>query len=266
MLGLVDLLRRNLPAKGSISWFLLSWSAFTVFFFTISKSKLPGYILPAVPPLVLLTTGLWAHKDRRDWKLAGSALLTSVLALICAMVLASRVRRLPAESLFTEAWVWRWIAGIACAGLLLCLLAFTRRKALTAVTTCILVLSGVELSHRYLLPRLDRVFSARPATPLLVLWHDENIRGCVYGLQRSWAYGLNFYAHRELPECSFPVSLSVQAIVSEQGLNDLFRMEKEQPQRGHVKPFTGGRMNQNIYLVGIRPPLAAHSPGGGKPQ
>src|SRR5712672_308517 len=266
VLGLVDLLRRNLPARGSISWFLVSWSLFTVFFFTISRSKLPGYVLPAVPPLAFLAARLWARRDGRDWQLAGSPLLTSGLALICAGVLASRIRRLPTESLFTEAWVWRWIAGIACAGLLLCLLAFTRRKALTAAATCILVLSGVELSNRYLLPRLDQTFSARQVTPLLVLWHDENLRGCVYGLQRSWAYGLNFYAHRELPECSFPVSLSVQAIVSEQGLNDLFQMEKEQPQRGHVKPYTGGRMNQNIYLVGIRPPSAAHPPRGGKPQ
>src|SRR5712672_2136658 len=266
VLGLVDLLRRNLPARGSISWFLLSWSLFTVFFFTISRSKLPGYVLPAVPPLAFLAARLWARRDGRDWQLAGSSLLTGGLALTFAAVLVSRVRRLPSESLFAEAWVWRWIAGIACAGLLLCFLALGRRKALSAVATCILVLLGVDLSHRYILPRLDQTFSARQVTPLLVLWHDENIRGCVYGLQRSWAYGLNFYSHRELPECSFPVSLSVQAIVSEQGLNDLFRMEKEQPQRGHVKLFTGGRMNQNIYLVGIRPPSAAHPPRGGKPQ
>ena len=266
VLGFVDLLRRNLPAKESISWFLLSWSLFTVLFFAISQSKLPGYVLPSVPPLVLLTTGLWARRDQRDWQLAGISLVTGGLALTCAVVFVSRIRRLSAESLFAEPWVWRWIAGIACAGLLLCFLALSRRKALTAMATCILVLSGVELSNRYLLPRLDQAFSARQVTPLLVLWHDEDIRGCVYELQRSWAYGLNFYAHRELPECSPPVSLSVQAIVSEKGLNDLLRMEKEQPQRVHVKPFTGGRMNQNIYLVGIRPPLAAHAPGGGKPQ
>src|SRR5258707_3349453 len=142
MLGFVDLLRRNLPAKGSTSWFLLSWSAFTVFFFTTSQSKLPGYVLPAVPPLALLTTELWARRDGRDWALAGISLFTGALALIGAAVLVIRVRRLPGESLFAETWVWRWIAGIACTGLLLCFLALSRRKALTAVATCILVLSG----------------------------------------------------------------------------------------------------------------------------
>jgi 4-amino-4-deoxy-L-arabinose transferase-like glycosyltransferase len=265
-LGLVDLLRRNRSAKKSISWFLLSWSLFTVLFFAISQSKLPGYVLPAAPPLLLLTAGLWTRRDGRNLELAGISLLTGGLVIICAAVLGIRVRRLPAESLFAEAWVWRWIAGIAGAGLLLCLLALARRKVTVALATCIFVLVGVELSNRYLLPHLDQAFSARQVTPLLVLWHDEDIRGCVYGLQRSWAYGLNFYAHQELPECLFPVPLSFQAIVSEQGLNDLFRMEKEQPQRGHVKLFTGGRMNQNLYLVAIRPPLPAHGPGSGKPQ
>jgi len=266
VLRLVDLLRRNLPAEGSTYWFLLSWSAFTVFFFTISQSKLPGYALPAVPPLALLTTEVWARRDRRDRELTGISLLTGVLVLIGAGVLVIRIRRLPSESLFAEPWVWQWIAGLACAGLLLCFMAFSRRKRLTAVATCILVLSGVELSNGYLLPRLDQIFSARQVTPLLVSWHDEDIRACVYELGRSWAYGLNFYARRELPECAPPVSLSVQAIVSEKGLDDLFSMEKEQPPRVHVKPFTGGRIGQNIYLVAIRPPLAADPSSSGQPQ
>src|SRR5262249_20575361 len=33
---------------------LLCWSAFTVLFFTVSNSKLPGYILPAIPAIALL--------------------------------------------------------------------------------------------------------------------------------------------------------------------------------------------------------------------
>jgi 4-amino-4-deoxy-L-arabinose transferase-like glycosyltransferase len=265
-LSLVEILRRNLLIKDPTFWFLLSWAAFTVLFFTISQSKLPGYVLPAVPPLVLLTTEMWARSVKRDWGLGVASLLTGVLVLIGAAVLVSRVRRMPAESLFAEAWVWKWVVGIASAGLLLCIVALSRRKALIALATCVLVLLGVELSNRYLLPRLDQAFSTRPVTPLLDLWHDEDIRACVYELQRSWVYGLKFYAHRELPECAPPVSLSVQAIASEKGLNDLFRMEKEQPERVHVMLFRGGRIAQNIYLVGITPRLPAPSPSSGKPQ
>jgi 4-amino-4-deoxy-L-arabinose transferase-like glycosyltransferase len=34
--------------------FLLAWSLFSIFFFSISRSKLPGYILPAIPAIGLL--------------------------------------------------------------------------------------------------------------------------------------------------------------------------------------------------------------------
>jgi 4-amino-4-deoxy-L-arabinose transferase-like glycosyltransferase len=36
--------------------FLLTWSAFVVLFFSLSRSKLPGYILPAIPPICLIVT------------------------------------------------------------------------------------------------------------------------------------------------------------------------------------------------------------------
>ena len=45
-------LRRTVPS--SLTIFLLCWSIFCVAFFTVSRSKLPGYILPAVPPIGLL--------------------------------------------------------------------------------------------------------------------------------------------------------------------------------------------------------------------
>src|SRR5208337_446139 len=49
------LLRRGRKFQFSpTSWFLLSWAMFCLLFFSISKSKLPGYILPAMPPIGLL--------------------------------------------------------------------------------------------------------------------------------------------------------------------------------------------------------------------
>jgi 4-amino-4-deoxy-L-arabinose transferase-like glycosyltransferase len=44
--------QRKQPA--ALSTFLLCWSLFCVAFFSVSKSKLPGYILPAVPAVALL--------------------------------------------------------------------------------------------------------------------------------------------------------------------------------------------------------------------
>ena len=45
--------QENAPA-----WFLVTWAAFVLFFFSISKSKLPPYILPIFPALAVLI-GAW---------------------------------------------------------------------------------------------------------------------------------------------------------------------------------------------------------------
>lgn len=46
--------------------FLLCWTAVVFVFFSISRSKLPGYLLPAFTPLSLLTARLWSEWPARD--------------------------------------------------------------------------------------------------------------------------------------------------------------------------------------------------------
>ena len=49
---------RVLPARrpSAMTLLLLCWSGFCIVFFSVSKSKLPGYILPAIPAIGLLLT------------------------------------------------------------------------------------------------------------------------------------------------------------------------------------------------------------------
>ena len=44
--------------ENSVAWFLITWVAFIFFFFSVSKSKLPPYILPIFPALAVLI-GTW---------------------------------------------------------------------------------------------------------------------------------------------------------------------------------------------------------------
>ena len=57
-------------AKDELKWFALIWVLVPLVFFSLSESKLPGYILPVLPAVALLT-GLQAervrHKTRGDW-------------------------------------------------------------------------------------------------------------------------------------------------------------------------------------------------------
>ena len=79
----------GLPRTGdAFPEFLVLWALFPVVFFTFSKSKLPGYILPSIPPLTILT-GDYLNRIRRaglpNWLLwshaAACALVTFVIML-----------------------------------------------------------------------------------------------------------------------------------------------------------------------------------------
>ncbi len=50
-----------LRGENADAWFLVTWAAFVFFFFSVSKSKLPPYILPIFPALAVLI-GAWLAK------------------------------------------------------------------------------------------------------------------------------------------------------------------------------------------------------------
>ncbi|MBS1713853.1 MAG: glycosyltransferase family 39 protein [Armatimonadetes bacterium] len=63
--------------------FLACWAAVPLLFFTVSGTKLPHYILPAVVPLsALLATALVRRRPRTDWTLVGAS--WSVVVFILA--------------------------------------------------------------------------------------------------------------------------------------------------------------------------------------
>ena len=78
--------------------FLLAWVGLIFVFFSISRSKLPGYFLPATIPLSVLMAKVWAEvasetqslAARRDWLTAGFAALIVVGLLVAG---ASQVFR-----------------------------------------------------------------------------------------------------------------------------------------------------------------------------
>lgn len=70
--------------------FLLVWAAVVFVFFTISRSKLPAYFLPAIVPLSILMGRVWAEvgakagERRPDWLAAGFAAVIG-LGLVLAV-------------------------------------------------------------------------------------------------------------------------------------------------------------------------------------
>jgi 4-amino-4-deoxy-L-arabinose transferase-like glycosyltransferase len=81
---------------GQLSALLLSYSLFCLLFFSASKSKLPGYILPAIPTIgLLLARIVQTNKLRYRKSFIGSGLVGALLfflaAVFAALVLSGRI-------------------------------------------------------------------------------------------------------------------------------------------------------------------------------
>lgn len=75
---------------------LLIWAGFIFFFFSISGSKLPSYILPIFPALALLVAAYWENASRKQ-QMVAAGLMTTMGAIGLAFVPA--IAKLPKEAL-----------------------------------------------------------------------------------------------------------------------------------------------------------------------
>jgi 4-amino-4-deoxy-L-arabinose transferase-like glycosyltransferase len=191
--------------------FLVLWTAFPIVFFSFSGSKLPGYILPAIPPLAILT-GDYLFRIRRagipNWLLTTHALLTGILTfvlLLCPQYMKYQ-RILPAPH-------WIILATVCGVAAMALIIGVTRRYGVELIRTVTLVplvcllffLLGMN-GHL-----LDLNYSARPlarqiaqvAPPAETVVAVPDISGAndishhspfePYGVRRDVVYGLSFY-------------------------------------------------------------------------
>lgn len=250
----------------SRGFFVLCWVAFPIVFFSISRSKLPGYILPAVLPLGMLMARALARASEERSGLAARAMAAVGLTFVALAVTASAwQRKLPAgamERLGEEANLTRWMWTLGASGVAIAILAFRRRiwipLLLSAVVTCGLVLTvlkvgallDVDLSARetaaeILRLKLDRAEESGTAPPGALgdrvgfVAAGDDVR--VHKLHRAWHYGLNYYLHRAVPEWKEGTPQAHLLVVSDDGLLDLLS-------RGY-RVRVAQRMNQRAILV-----------------
>jgi 4-amino-4-deoxy-L-arabinose transferase-like glycosyltransferase len=191
-----------------LSLLLLAWSAFCVLFFSISKSKLPGYVLPAVPALaVLLARAVerFGQASRRSLRVtllaAGTLSLGLSLALPALAGLGSR--HPPADQALLSAC--RIAALLLSLPNLMLLFAWPRDpgrgiRPSAAQAAALPVLIAVLLAGR-LLPSL---FPVDPSGKTLA--EELAARGLPSGelmvgeMSRGTRYSLDFYLRRDIPE------------------------------------------------------------------
>jgi 4-amino-4-deoxy-L-arabinose transferase-like glycosyltransferase len=192
--------------------FLVIWSLIPVVFFSFSQSKLPGYILPAIPPITILT-GDYLFRHRKPglnrWILLGHAAscgVTTMAVLLLPWFVVHGATAPPAHALTA--------AGMAAIGAALLILIVTRGfgvARLRAATCWILVVLvfflygvgpvfgvGQIASTKRVIHLLDRTYSARPLAEQIDQLVPPNETVAVFRVRRDVEYGLSFYRNHEV--------------------------------------------------------------------
>lgn len=210
----------------SPGFFFACWAIFPILFFSASQSKLPGYILPAIPALALLCAvgGMRAFRKSR----LNSVLLTVGLGLVwvtVAILIFIQALRIPSTDMGRAVPLFLTEAGIVIAILLALavLLAGVFRKLSMALGICSLTVVAILMfANIAVLPALDPFLSGR--TEAAFLRNDlRPDRIFTFHLNRSWNYGLAFYFHRELPEWSPENPEPALVLTTRKGLEEIVK-------------------------------------------
>ena len=182
---------------GSPSVFLAAWVLFPVAFFSLSQSKLPGYVLPAVPAAAVLLSRALALAAKRGSRARALGLGTAAVlgAMTVAFLVAPGV-----DSSGVEPGAVRPLSGMLGVATIITGYLATRGQLREAVAVSAL---GVGLTlwqlNASVLPQLDHMISTRVAAQEATdLAKGGPIRA--YALDRAWHYGLEYYLGRAVSE------------------------------------------------------------------
>jgi 4-amino-4-deoxy-L-arabinose transferase len=177
--------------------FLLAWFAFGFLFFSLSRGKLPGYLLPLLPPVATLL-GIAIEKAERGAKMvclmAASAALLGLVPIIQDLLPQALVSGLTHSQIHVS---MGWLLPAAIATVTCLLLEQASRRGLALSLVGLFMTASVFRMAEECYPLLDREVSARGR------WvsGSESIT-CVADSARPYRYGLDYYAHRDLPDCN----------------------------------------------------------------
>ena len=267
--------KRRVPKRPGDAFpeFLVLWALIPIVFFSFSQSKLPGYILPSIPPLAILT-GDYLYRRRKPglnrWVLLGHALLCAVMtmfALLLPWFVAHGAKMPPLR--------WLGIAAVSAAGAALLILIVVKGYGvarLRIVTSGILVvllffLYGVGPffgipavgATKRVIHLLDRAYSARPLADRLLTFAPVDATVAVFRVRRDVEYGLSFYRNRQVinyEQDGVPDGqhLLVVRVTGRNGvdLHTTAALEEYLEGRHYEQLFTWPEQGLVVYMVGSR--------------
>ncbi|MGA2537985.1 MAG: glycosyltransferase family 39 protein [Terracidiphilus sp.] len=206
--------RRRVPNRPGDAFpeFLVLWTLIPIVFFSFSQSKLPGYILPSIPPMAILT-GDFLFRRRvpglNRWVLIGHAILCAIMttfALLLPWFVAHGPVLPPPHAIAIAA-----LSAIGAALLILIVVKGYGVARLRLVTSGVLVVLVLFLygvgpfiwipavgATKRVIHLLDRAYSARPLADRLGALAPADETVAVFRVRRDMEYGLSFYRNREV--------------------------------------------------------------------
>jgi len=186
--------------QNQLGIFACCWLIVPVVFFSISRSKLPGYIVPAIPAGALLLADYLRQRLEQSepeppttWLVVLHAVLAAA-PIVPALLIAYLVtqHRLPGGQPMLVALA---VAFVLCAGIVLTLVRKTGLRMLRFVTLIPLVLTvGAVLKLGS--ASLDQTLSARPLALDISSMETHPLPLAVSRVPRELEYGLTFYRNR----------------------------------------------------------------------
>ena len=189
--ALVYAIRRFRRAdQNSLDAFLGIWIVLTVIFFSISQSKLPGYILPALPAGIVLVSNLARQKmaDKPNPIWAGVHALISGALIFAALNIQYILvqHRLPWHAALMPA-----VVGIAAAAAVYYMLMRSGYQALRLVTLVVPVVA-LAFGIRFGSVLIDERLSARPVWEEVSQFNSHHAPVAVFLVPRETEFGLQF--------------------------------------------------------------------------
>jgi 4-amino-4-deoxy-L-arabinose transferase-like glycosyltransferase len=180
--------------------FACIWLIVPIVFFSISRSKLPGYILPAIPAAaVLLAEYLRLDFENHEPISKWLAVLHAVLAaapIVPAALIAYLVTQhhLPTGRPLFLALAVAFVLCIAIASTLLSRAGLRMLRFVTLIPVVLAIAAVLKLGTT----DIDQTFSARPLFAELASMETHRLPLAVCGISRELEYGLAFYRNQTI--------------------------------------------------------------------
>jgi 4-amino-4-deoxy-L-arabinose transferase-like glycosyltransferase len=253
--------------------FLVLWALIPILFFSLSKSKLPGYILPSLPPIAILTGDYLFRRREKGLSrsiLWGHSILSGVMTtavLLLPWFVAHGPKVPPAQAIVA--------ALVAGTGATLLILVVTRGfgVARLRLATCsvlvvlLLFLYGVGpvvgipevAASKRVIQLLDRSYSARPLADRIGEIAPASETVSVFRVRRDVEYGLSFYRNHEVTNYeSEGVPAEQHVLVARMtgkngtDLHTTEALEHYLEGRAYEPIFTWPEQGLEVFLVGAR--------------